>query len=472
MAPQPFPLPISFGHTTAVKNSGGYLINMMAEVAEKDARTPVTLVGTPGTRLFGSIGLEPVIQMITVNAAPYAITERGFYRMFSDGGFFLLGSVALDPRASVDTNGLHIVVTDGKRAFAYTIQADEQQRYDNQSPYVNFVTELTGIPNFYEANTVTVLDQYFVFPRNDTNQFFNSQPLSITFGVAFTSAETNPDYNVAVIQNQQQLLVIGTGTFEFFYNSGVGDSPWQRVSGAVGDYGTLSPYTVAKIRNKTLWLDQTGMPVMASGYNVKPIGTQAIVDAFRNLTADEIRDASAFCYTEGTSDYWQVTAGNLTFCFDLTTGLFHQRSHYDYGRHIAACGCRAFGKNFVGSFVDGKVYEWSEDIFDDAGRPLVSTIVPAPIDTGMQMVSIPSIELEMDVGNGNVAVPLPKIGLEMSRDSGKTWGNQREGMLGATGEFKKRVRWQRNGSSRQPNVRFVISDAVPRRIVSRMLVDV
>ena len=43
--PRPFRLPISYGHTDAVKDSGGYLINLEAEAAPVDARTDLYALG-------------------------------------------------------------------------------------------------------------------------------------------------------------------------------------------------------------------------------------------------------------------------------------------------------------------------------------------------------------------------------------------------------------------------------------------
>src|SRR5690554_2267763 len=118
MALQQFPLAISYGKTDAVKNSGGYLTNMMAEAAPQDAKTPVTLIGSPGLREFANTGDAPVINGLEINGRMYVVTFDSLYRVYPDGGFFRLGELTLRPACSLATNAVSIVVTDGNRIFS------------------------------------------------------------------------------------------------------------------------------------------------------------------------------------------------------------------------------------------------------------------------------------------------------------------------------------------------------------------
>lgn len=503
MALDPFPLPIAFGKTDAVKGSGGHLINWMAEQAPADAKTPVNLLGTPGLRLFSQVGDNDILAGVEINNAFYVVSKGGFYRVFPDGGAFLLGTLELDPQCSIASNGLHVVVVDGKRSFAYTIQSDEQQRYDNQAAFVNFVTELTGTPNFYPSNTVTFLDQMFIFDRAGSSQFFNTGLLTLTVDpAAFTSAESKPDHVVAMRECQQQLFAIGNRTYEVFYNSGAGKSPFVRVQGAVGDYGTEAPYTVQSIRNTVLWLAHDRNVVQISGYAARVISTQAIAD---ELMERDTTGALAWTYTEDGHDFYVLTVGDFTAAYDLTTGLWHQRKDARYGRHRGNCAIRAYDRVFVGSF-DGKLYQMAQDIYAEESDPLIAQIVTGPLETAFRKVGFPRFEIDIDVGFdrpevdappdvhylltkdgvplmaglfGGVVKPLlaflafgktklsAQIGLEISNDDGQTWGIQRLKPLGLIGKTYQRVRWQRNGDGRQRRWRLTLSDPVPRRMTTR-----
>lgn len=472
---QPFPLPISFGRTDAVKNSGGYLINLEAEVAPRDARTPVTIRGTPGLGPFADTTNEitgisqPCVDMLTLNDACYLCTKDAIYRLFPDGGHYKLGTVALGVFGRMETNSLDIVMVDGLRIWSYTIQPDEQSRYDNDVAFTNFAVERTSDPNYYPASTVAFLDGYLIFDRLGTNQFFNTDQYTLAVGgLNFSSAETSPDNVVAVIVDHQILAIFGGKTVEFSYDTGVGDSPFERVPGGLSEHGAASPYAMARINNNIFVLSPEGTVYAYQGYQPRPVSTSAIED---ELKRRDLTQATAFCYTDAGHFYYQLTVGDFTAVYDMSTNLWHVRQSYAYGRHRAQCHAFAFGKNLVGDFASGKVFHLSTEYTDDDGDPLIAQIITGPIPTGGRRVGVPCIELPVDVGFGNADVVDPKIGLEMSRDDGKTWGNQRLTSLGRIGKYLTRVRWRRNGDAVDPRFRFMISDAVRRSMPSQCWVE-
>ena len=466
---QPFPLPISYGHTDQVKNSGGYLINLEAEVAPPDARSPVTIRGTPGLSTFWDTGDFPVVALIENDGACYIITKNALYRGFEDGGTFKLATFALQSLANASTNGIDIVATDGFRIWAYTIRSDEQSKYDTSAPFVDYAVELTNEPNWYPASSITFLDGYFILNRDGSNQFYNTGLYSLTVNVAaFSAAETNPDDVVAVYVDHQGLEIFGTKSVEFWYDAGVGESPFQRVSGGLSEHGAASPWCIAKINNNTFTVSPEATVYAYQGYQPRPISTPAIEDA---LKMQDLTTATAFCYSDGGHFYYQLTAGTFTAVYDMSTQLWHVREDAEYGRHRASCHAFAFGRNLVGDFNSGKVYHYSTEYTDNAGDPLIAKMVSGPLPTGGQPVGVSQIGLDTAVGFGNADCPNPVIGLEMSRDDGLTWGNQRTQSLGALGKYKRRVTWNKCGSAYDPRFRFTLSDPVKRSFSSRAWIE-
>jgi hypothetical protein len=478
-APKPFPLPISFGQTDAVKNSGGFLINWEADAVPPgaDARTPVTLRGSPGLAVFSDISEFPVVDGLVVNDACYVCLKNGIYRIFPDGGSYKLGTISLLAKGRASTNGIDLLVADGLRTWAYTFRSDEQFRYDTNAPFTDFAVEKTGEPNYYPASTVTFLDGYLIMDRKNTNQFFNTDPLSLTVGgTNFRSAESSPDNVVGVLADHQVLNIFGRDTIEFHYDSGVGDSPFPRVPGGVLEHGAASPYCFAKVNNNTFVLSNEGTVYAITGYSPRQVSTSAIEDEIKKRDAST---ATAFCYIDGGHSYYQMTLEQngpdipaFTGVYDMSTGLWHQRKDETYSRHRASCYMKAFGKNLVGDFSSGKVYEMSTAYYDNAGDPLVAALESGPFVTAGLQLAIDDIMFEIDVGNGTLAFPNPVAGLEISRDDGKTYGNQRQQSLGRLGVYKKRVHWTSCGASIDPRFRFVISDPVPRNLASRAWVKV
>lgn len=467
----PFPLPISYGKTDAVKNSGGFLINWEAEVAPRDALTPVTLRGSPGLELFSDLGTQPCVGAIEVDGAGYIITKTGLYRVFPDGGSHQFATFSLGVRVSVATNGIHIVATDGQRIWSYAIRTDEQSRYDTSAAYVNFAVELTSDPNYYPAETVTFLDGFLIFGRTGTNQFYNTEQYSLTvLGSAFSQAETNPDDVVAVLQDNQVLNVIGVKTSEFWTDVGVGDSPFQRVQGGTVGHGAASAYSVASNKGNVFMLALEGVVYAHQGYSARPISKPEVEDEIRKRDASS---ATAYCYDDAGHPYYVLNldafgdAPAITLVYDLSTNLWHRRSDATYGRHRASCAMNVFGKVLVGDFSSGKVYRIGPDLYSNDGDPLIAEIITAQVPPfGGEYADYNLFEMEMDAGLGNADCPIPQIGLEVSDDDGKTFGNQRLKDVGAIGEFKTKIRWRRNGSSYWRRYRIVLSDPVRRSATS------
>ncbi len=75
----------------------------------------------------------------------------------------------------------------------------------------------------------------------------------------------------------------------------------------------------------------------------------------------------------------------------------------------------------------------------------------------------------METGVGNGDVEDPQIILQYSNDGGHTWSNERWKSMGKIGEYGKRIRWNRLGSSRNRIFRILISDPAKRNIFDAYL---
>jgi hypothetical protein len=77
------------------------------------------------------------------------------------------------------------------------------------------------------------------------------------------------------------------------------------------------------------------------------------------------------------------------------------------------------------------------------------------------------IELEANTGTADLtAGSNPQIEMRLSRDRGQTWGPFRPASLGATGQYRKRPKWRRNGAFDAPGAlaHFRVTDPVPFRV--------
>lgn len=479
--PYPWPLAVSYGLTDSVRNSGGFLTNLFAEKAPADAIDAVALVGTPGLKVFSALGVNPLVDMIDINGACYAVTTNGFYRLFPGGGSFKLGNVVLRSSGMMVDNGLAILIVDQLSTYSYTLRPDEQSRFDTSAPFVDFIVNKTGTAFVYPASTGCFLDGYQIFDRIGTQQFVNTGLYNQTFtGTAFSSAETNPDSVLAVAENQQQLWIYGKKTIEVWYDTGVGDSPFLRIPGAVIPHGIAGPYAQTKLNGNVAFLTNEGQVFMGNSYTPSPISTHAVEE---ELSSRDISQTKMWAYIDNGHGFIILTCIDITFGFDMSTGLWHRRKDRTYGRDRASCYVRSLGKHLVGDFQNGNVYEMSDLFFDNAGDPLVAEIVTRrftiaasrsrrihPIN-GLQ-VAFNMIEVQPDVGVGNQNERMPVMTMAFSNDDGETWSGERPKEIGRVGENKTRVRWWRLGSAIDRRFRFRLSDPVKRRIASTAFLDV
>lgn len=436
--------------------NGSRLINMYAEVLPNDSKTQVVLYGTPGTALFSALPTWPVMGMIVMDNTLYAVTSSNLYKINEDGSYEDLGSTNINgTRVSVATNGTDIVIVDGISGYVYNS--------------TDGVVALSG-DGWYQANTVTNQDGYFIFNRSGTGQFFLSKLLSTEFGsLGYASAEGAPDDTVSVISDHRELWLFGEKSIEIWYNSGDPDFPFERMQGAFIEKGVLAPHSVAKADNSVFWLGNDGIVYRANGYVPQRISTHTVEYSISRHGHDT--DAFAYTYSNEGHIFYTLTfpSLNLTWCFDVATGLWHERANYQWGRHHSNCYAYCYGgKHFVGDFQNGNIYELSMTELKDNTDPITRTAISPPIHAARNYVSMSSFEIDMDSGIGitHGYGDNPQAMLSWSDDGGKTWSNEHWASIGKIGEYLTRVKWNRLGMFRQRQIKVVTSAPVPIVFIS------
>lgn len=446
---QPLQWAIASNSGRSVAANGSRLINLYAEALPPDSKTPVVLYGTPGLSVFATLPTGPVLGMHRMGGTLYAATPTALYSVSDVGDVANLGAVVLSGRASMAGNGRSLVVVDGNRGYAYDSQEEA-------------ITQLNG-DGWYPANTVTYQDGYFIFNRAGTGQFFLSELLATTFdALDFATAEGAPDDALAVLSDHRELWVFGERSIEVWYNSGDIDFPFERMQGAFIERGIRAPQTATKLDNSVFWLAEDGVVYRAAGYQPQRISTHAVEQAISKGRTD---DAFGYAYTEEGHAFLVLTFPSLkqTWCFDVATGLWHERSHIDFGRHIGNCYARAYGEHLLGDFQSGAIYSLRMDARTDAGSAIRRVAISPPLHNRRNELTLHSLELDMESGIGLTTGygSDPQAMLDWSDDGGKTWSNEHWTTIGKKGEYLTRVVWRRLGRFRQRQFRVVITEPVP-----------
>tara|TARA_R110000744_G_scaffold256733_3_gene372238 strand:- start:1289 stop:2665 length:1377 start_codon:yes stop_codon:yes gene_type:complete len=411
---------------------------------------PFTLINTPGLAFFLELPTFPVKAVHQNGNRAFAATSTKLYEIFKNGTFKELGDVDLVGRVVMEDNRNQLVMVDGFKGYYFDANT-------------NLVKQITA-SGFYPASTVTYQDGYFIFDRKGTGQFFISNLLDVTFDpLDFATAEGQPDPLVAVLSDHREVFMFGTETIEIWYNSGAADFPFERNQGAFVEKGCGARYTVAKQNNTVYFVGSDLMVYQMSGYTPIRISTHAV-----ERTLKDVDLSSAFAYTyqdEGHLFYvLTIPARDLTWCLDISTGAWHIRQSYQFGRHQSNNAIFFDSKTLVGDFQNGRIYQMAANYYTDDGEPVVREFVLPVVNKGRDFLTVDSLEFDMGTGVGLTfgQGDDPELRVYFSKDNGNVYSqNFKVGKIGKKGNYLSRAKVNRFGCARQFTFKIEISDPIP-----------
>lgn len=431
-----------------------------------EGKNPKALYGTPGLRLLLSLPFSGPGRGVFAPSVGGMIAVRGsnVYRVDSSWNARLVGSMATsNGKVSIDDNGSVAFIVDGSGGYTVDLVTNEFNRILSDG--------------FYGADIVSVLDNYAVFNRPGTNQFYLSGIGSATFDPLDTSTvEGAPGNLVSLIADHGELWLFKTNSTEVYFDSGNTDFPFER-RGTYIEHGCAAKHSVIKMDNSIFWLgnDDKGNGIIwrANAYTPVRISTHAIEFAIQGYP--RIDDCIAYTYQQEGSMFavFNFPSGNETWVFDASTNLWHKREWRDpvdnsRHRHRSNGHCFFNGEHVVCDWENGNIYALDLDHYSDNGDPLVSVRTSGPISNKdylwMYWDSL-QVDLEAGVGLQNGQGQDPQMMLEWSDDGGHTWGNQHWTSMGKVGAYHARARWTRKGRGRSRIFRISISDPVKRVIL-------
>lgn len=435
------------------------LVNFFAEALPPDAKSPVILLNSPGISPFATGFSGAVRGMEAMDGVLYAVAGSAFYSVTSAGVVTLIGSIntALGyvSMASNRASPRQLCFVDGTDGWIYDT--------------TNGLQEITD-GDFKPAATVTFIDGYFVFDEADSSRFFVSNlddGLSYT-ATDFANAEGNPDNVVAVRESHRELWVFGDESTEVFVNTGNADFPFERIQGAYLERGCGAAFSVAGDDNTLFWLGNDGVVYRATGYTPTRISTHAIEEKIRGFSS--FSDAYGFFATISGHKFYHLVfpTGKAAFVYDAATGLWHERESFGQNYWRAGAYARAFGKDIVGDAFQGRIGVLDLDVFTEFGGVMQSSATSPVIHDSRMRVFHSLFELDMETGVG--AATDPEIWLDWSNDGGRTWSARKPARsMGKVGEYGRRIRWTRLGSSRSRVYRVTTAADVKRSITAARL---
>jgi hypothetical protein len=164
---------------------------------------------------------------------------------------------------------------------------------------------------------------------------------------------------------------------------------FRRDQSIIIEYGAVGPGSVARGVGRVAWLSQSDRGQQRifeiQGQREREISTDAVDDLISTLT--NLNDATAYIYEESGQIFYVInfTTDNLTLAYDfktssqLQTNVWHTRAQLDGTRDEGQTYFFFNSTHYVGSFVNGNIYESSTNIFTDNGTPRRYIRTSAPL---------------------------------------------------------------------------------------------
>ena len=449
------------------------LVNMYREPQGDPDKTSMALYGTPG--------LVPISTFVP--AAPNTdLTVRcmrqvGNYLWFVVGGsggtsslLYMSSSGAVTQvsvagittnqgQMGITDNGQQILLVDGVGGYTIAVNAIG-------APAGSLtVISNANFPN--GASTATCLNGYFIVdnPNATPRGRFNWSALNNATSWAaldYATAESNPDPLVHVIANFGQLFLFGTATTEIWAPSRDA-AIFRRVGAAGTEWGLAARWSLSKYANNSLIflgknkLGQSQL-VRMDNYTVTPLTDP---DVTNDLNTRNVSGATGYSYSLDAHTFYQLNFPDKSYLYDDLSQSYSQVIS-DGGRHFGEIRAELNAIAYVSDYRNANIYTVSATTYTYNSTPIIREITSRHLFHDLDFLSVWELVLDVETGDGLVTGQgsNPQIMLQISKDNGRTWGNERWTTMGALGEYLTRVVWRQLGVGRDRLFKFRVSDPV------------
>lgn len=431
------------------------LVNMYLQPKSEQAKSRTALHGTPGLKLWSTVGDGPCRGMIGMGGSLYVVSGTGVYRVDESLNVTYINEIPGTSDVSIATNGVHVfIAASSKKTYALNETVFNElsiQRFNGlafQDGYI-LATE-RGTQSLF----ISSLD-----PGDGSPPTWNS--------LDFTLVNANPDLNVGIANLNRETWVFNERSAQIYYNSGAADFPFTRNPSGVVERGCSASGTIATIQGAVFWLGDDKRVYANQGYVATPISTPAIDYEIQQIST--VSAATAFVYSQrGHAHYVLTFPGDATFVYDITTGLWHERKSWERDDWRARHHSFWFGKHLVGDAANGNIYELDHDTFTDNGDTIRRVMTSPPLHAGRNRAFMGRLEIDAEFGvglEGDGQGSTPSAMLRWTDDGGRTYSNELWRGFGRSGRYKHRAVWTRLGSFRERSLELSISDPVKSVVI-------
>ena len=429
-------------------------VNWLPTNAEKaGTRTPSMLKTPPGLRHFpltGSIPSAPVRGVYNCEGQLFAVIGQSLLSIATTGAATFIGTIPGVSRVvmadnQIADNGNELLIVNGSQGFIYNTNTSE----------FTIITD----PGYPGAINAVFLAGYLVQIEPARRFAFNSAPadgLSYNTLDRFTS-EVSPDLLMSMAVCNNELILFSARSTEFFNATANAQQP-IRTMGITMSRGCAGRYTVANMDNTVYWLGDDGIFYRLNGYVPFRVSTRPIEQAIKDLNWSQ---AFAFVWENGGHKvcYWTFPDGQ-TWGYDVSADEWHRRESYELTRWRVV-GLTYWNSQWIaGDFQYGKLWyvDWNYQMEGDVN--FISERTTGVLSEAQNRLIVSRLEVIMAVGQLSDDID-HYVRIQYSDDGGYNWSQWDQADIGATGDYRKRMVFTRQGSTFNRVYRIACSS--PRR---------
>jgi hypothetical protein len=204
------------------------------------------------------------------------------------------------------------------------------------------------------------------------------------------------------------------------------------------------------------------------GYTPQVISTPDLEHIINGYST--VADATALAFKIGGHPFYQLNfpTADRSWLFDALSNRWTRVKSDGIGRQRNEIAIQYLSRTVVSDYSTGRLYTINPNTFTENGEEIEVELVSENIrlpDGERFPVDCLRVDMQTGVGLATGQGVDPQVMLQVSRNGGKSWGNEMWRSAGAIGETR-RVEWRRLGSSDQWSFKVRLTDPVRRVFVS------
>lgn len=412
----------------------------------------------------------------------YEVRDEGLYKITNTGGTLgyqgatsygnptRIGQIYGTGRCVFADDGVTMVIVADQRVY----------QYDGTT-----FSEIID-PNLDDPNAVAFINNQWIYDGLDGGFIVSNVGTPGTFNpLNYATAEALGDDLIRPYAFNQMLYLFGEKSTETWYNSGVGNPPFDRIEGGIIAKGIAGVYCICNTDQFLYFLGDDRNVYQLISSQIRPVSSAALAHDIENYAT--VSDCFMFNLKLEGQDFIVMTfpSEDVTWCYSETTNFWFQlTSGSQGGRYIPNSYAFCYGKHLVGvteipitngsDLTKYSICELDINTFTDVannyyitnGTQIKERII-SPINGDLlqepgKRVMMNKMNLIMQTG---VGIPTgqgsaPVVMLSLSTDGGETWTEEYQVSIGAGGAYQTRVEWYHLASFYDGTVKIRFSDPV------------